>query len=46
MMIKLSIKLEMIMKALVLESKGAPFVYKDVKDPVLNENEAVAKIIA
>jgi len=45
-MIKLSIKLEMIMKALVLESKGAPFVYKDVKDPVLNENEAVAKIIA
>ena len=34
------------MKALVLESKGAPFVYKDVKDPVLNENEAVAKIIA
>ena len=45
-MIKLSIKLEMIMKALVLESKGTPFVYKDVKDPVLNENEAVAKIIA
>lgn len=45
-MIKLSIKLEMIMKALVLESKGAPFVYKNVKDPVLNENEAVAKIIA
>ena len=34
------------MKALVLESKGTPFVYKDVKDPVPSDNEAVAKIIA
>ena len=34
------------MKALVLESKGAPFVYKDVSDPKPNDNEAVAKIIA
>ncbi len=34
------------MKALVLESRGAPFVYKDVSDPKPNDNEAVAKIIA
>ena len=34
------------MKALVLESKGTPFVYKDVKDPAPSDNEAVAKIIA
>ena len=34
------------MKALVLESKGAPFVYKDVSDPKPNDNEAVAKVIA
>ncbi|MDB4127830.1 alcohol dehydrogenase catalytic domain-containing protein [Hyphomicrobiales bacterium] len=34
------------MKALVLESKGTPFVYKDVKDPKPNENEAVIRVIA
>lgn len=34
------------MKALVLESRGTPFVYKDVSDPKPNDNEAVAKIIA
>ena len=34
------------MKALVLESKGDPFVNKDVQDPVPTDNEAVAKVIA
>ena len=34
------------MKALVLESKGEPFVNKDVQDPVPTDNEAVAKVIA
>ena len=34
------------MKALVLESKGEPFVNKDVQDPVPTDNDAVAKVIA
>ncbi|MDB4225431.1 alcohol dehydrogenase catalytic domain-containing protein [Hyphomicrobiales bacterium] len=34
------------MKALVLESKGTPFVHKNVEDPKPNENEAVIKIVA